>query len=168
MLSYKYNKKISTWSGWPLRGSTWSPTRNNKLKSCLLSAFQEGRHYCRLWYSKFFVFWVTTSQPTFIISLSVLTHRGVLLCLELGMDTPASATTVCDKYCCPGYNSMWQILLSRPQQYMTNIVVQYNAIHQINCCPVDSLIFIGWSVIYSLDSDIQDLNNQGGKYHNIL
>ena len=58
---------------------------------------------------------------------------------------------------------------------MTNIVVQGpviekvdNAIHQINCCPVDSLIFIGWSVIYSLDSDIQDLNKQGGKYHNIL
>ena len=58
---------------------------------------------------------------------------------------------------------------------MTNIVVQGpvvekmdNAIHQINCCPVDSLIFIGWSVIYSLDSDVQDLNNQGGKYHNIL
>ena len=150
MLSYKYNKKISTWSGWPLRGSTWSPTRNNKLKSCLLSAFQEGRHYWRLWYSKFFVFWVTTSQPTFIISLSVLTHCGVLHCLELGRDTTASATTVCDK-----------ILLSRLQQYVTNIVVQGpvvekvdNAIHQINCCPVDSLIFIGWSVIYSLDSDI--------------
>ena len=58
---------------------------------------------------------------------------------------------------------------------MTNIVVQGpvvekvdNAIHQINCCPLDSLIFIGWRVIYSLDSDIQGLNNQGGKYHNIL
>lgn len=150
MLSYKYNKKISTWSGWPLRGSTWSPTRNNKLKSCLLSAFQEGRHYWRLWYSKFFVF----------LSHHFSTHFYNITFCPYPLRSPSLFGTG-EGYHSKCYNSMWQILLFRLQQYVTNIVVQGpvvekvdNAIHQINCCPVDSLIFIGWSVIYSLDSDI--------------